>query len=82
MPNRSPRHPVSSPNGCDEQRDEGSGVDLNTVTSYRFATSRADLALAPGEKVLGGGTWLFSEPQPDVTGLVDLVDDGRGRPSR
>jgi len=47
-------------------------VDLNTVTSYRFATSRDDLVLAPGEKVLGGGTWLFSEPQPDITGLVDL----------
>ena len=47
-------------------------MDLNTVTSYRFARSRADLALAPGEKVLGGGTWLFSEPQPAVTGLVDL----------
>lgn len=47
-------------------------MDLNTVTSYRFATTRADLALAPGEKVLGGGTWLFSEPQPTVTGLVDL----------
>ena len=47
-------------------------MDLNTVTSYRFATSRADLALGPGEKLLGGGTWLFSEPQPDVTGLVDL----------
>jgi CO/xanthine dehydrogenase FAD-binding subunit len=51
-------------------------VDLNTVTSYRFATSRADLALAPGEKVLGGGTWLFSEPQPAVTGLVDLSSMG------
>jgi CO/xanthine dehydrogenase FAD-binding subunit len=51
-------------------------VDLNTVTSYRFARSRADLALAPGEKVLGGGTWLFSEPQPTVTGLVDLSTMG------
>lgn len=47
-------------------------MDLNTVTSYRFARSRDDLALAPGEKILGGGTWLFSEPQPAVTGLVDL----------
>ena len=47
-------------------------MDLNTVSSYRFARSRADLALTPGEKVLGGGTWLFSEPQPAVTGLVDL----------
>jgi CO/xanthine dehydrogenase FAD-binding subunit len=51
-------------------------VDLNTVTSYRFARSRADLSLAAGEKVLGGGTWLFSEPQPDVTGLVDLSTMG------
>jgi CO/xanthine dehydrogenase FAD-binding subunit len=51
-------------------------MDLNTVTSYRFATSRDDLALAPGEKVLGGGTWLFSEPQPAVTGLVDLSHMG------
>ena len=48
-------------------------MDLNTVTSYRFARSRADLTLAPGEKVVGGGTWLFSEPQPRVTGLVDLT---------
>ncbi|MGA1829213.1 FAD binding domain-containing protein [Microbacterium sp.] len=51
-------------------------MDLNSVTSYRFARSRADLALAPGEKVLGGGTWLFSEPQPTVTGLVDLSTMG------
>jgi len=51
-------------------------VDLNTVTSYRFASSRADLTLAPGEKVLGGGTWLFSEPQRSVTGLVDLSTMG------
>ena len=51
-------------------------MDLNTVTSYRFARSRADLSLAAGEKVLGGGTWLFSEPQPDVTGLVDLSTMG------
>ena len=51
-------------------------MDLNTIESYRFATSRADLALALGEKVLGGGTWLFSEPQPDLTGLVDLSTMG------
>ena len=47
-------------------------MDLNTVSSYRFARTREDLALTRGEKVLGGGTWLFSEPQPAVTGLVDL----------
>lgn len=43
------------------------------MTSYRRATTRADLALTPGERVLGGGTWLYSEPQPATTGLVDLT---------
>lgn len=48
-------------------------MDLGTVTSHRAAASRADLALAPGETLLAGGTWLFSAPQPDLTGLVDLA---------
>lgn len=48
-------------------------MDLHTVTRYRAARSRADLALAPGERILGGGTWLFSEPQIGTTGLVDLT---------
>lgn len=48
-------------------------MDLNTVSVYRRAASRADLALAPGETLLAGGTWLFSEPLPEVTGLVDLT---------
>jgi xanthine dehydrogenase FAD-binding subunit len=48
-------------------------MDLNTVTGYRFARSRDDLALRPGERLLGGGTWLFSEPQVDTEGLVDLT---------
>lgn len=47
-------------------------MDLVTVTSYRVARDRADLVLAPGEAYLAGGTWLMSEPQPAVTGLVDL----------
>jgi CO/xanthine dehydrogenase FAD-binding subunit len=51
-------------------------LDLNTVTRYRPARSRADLALAPGERILGGGTWLFSEPQLQTTGLVDLTTMG------
>jgi xanthine dehydrogenase FAD-binding subunit len=51
-------------------------VDLNTVAGFRRARTRADLALAPGERVLGGGTWLFSEPQVDTTGLVDLTTMG------
>lgn len=51
-------------------------MDLNTVTVYRTAHSRADLDLAPGERFLGGGTWLYSEPQPEATGLVDLTTMG------
>jgi CO/xanthine dehydrogenase FAD-binding subunit len=47
-------------------------MDLDTVTQYRHALSRADLALQPGERIVAGGTWLFSEPQPGVTGLVDI----------
>lgn len=51
-------------------------MDLNTVTGYRRARTRADLVLRPGERVLGGGTWLYSEPQADTTGLVDLTTMG------
>ncbi|MGY1839931.1 MULTISPECIES: FAD binding domain-containing protein [unclassified Modestobacter] len=48
-------------------------MDLAWVQTHREANVRGDLALRPGERVLAGGTWLFSEPQPDVTGLVDLT---------
>jgi CO/xanthine dehydrogenase FAD-binding subunit len=51
-------------------------VDLTSVTGMRAARERADLALAPGETLLAGGTWLFSEPQPAVIGLVDLTTLG------
>jgi CO/xanthine dehydrogenase FAD-binding subunit len=34
------------------------------------------LAPRPGETVVAGGTWLFSEPQAGVTGLVDLLTLG------
>lgn len=51
-------------------------MDITSVTSYRFATTRADLALASGEKILAGGTWLMSEPQPEVTGFVDITRMG------
>ena len=51
-------------------------MDLHTVTSLRAARSRDDLRLAPGESVLGGGSWLFSEPQPELSGLVDLTTMG------
>ncbi|WP_137845333.1 FAD binding domain-containing protein [Microbacterium sp. 2FI] len=48
-------------------------MDVVTVTGYRRARTRADLALAPGEVFLAGGTWLMSEPQPSTTGFVDLT---------
>ena len=48
-------------------------MDLFDVTGFRRPTDRDQLRLAPGETLLGGGTWLFSEPQPGTTGLVDLT---------
>lgn len=51
-------------------------MDLNTVATYRAARTRDDLALAPGEQILGGGTWLYSEPQVHTQGLVDLTTMG------
>lgn len=51
-------------------------MDLTTVAAIRQPRERTDLALSPGEAVLGGGSWLFSEPQPHLTGLVDLTTMG------
>lgn len=51
-------------------------MDLHTVTSFRRPAGREELRLEPGETLLGGGTWLFSEPQPATTGLVDLTTLG------
>ncbi|MCD9196843.1 FAD binding domain-containing protein [Aeromicrobium wangtongii] len=51
-------------------------MDLSSITSMRAARSRDDLALAPGESLLAGGSWLFSEPQSATSGLVDLTTMG------
>ncbi|MQA34313.1 FAD binding domain-containing protein [Modestobacter roseus] len=51
-------------------------MDLAWVESHRNATDRGSLALAPGEHLLAGGTWLFSVSTPEVTGLVDLTTAG------
>ncbi|MDN3497460.1 FAD binding domain-containing protein [Planococcus sp. APC 4015] len=51
-------------------------MDIVTVTRFRRARSRADLALMPGEAYIAGGTWLMSEPQPETTGFVDLTTMG------
>ncbi|WP_224785889.1 FAD binding domain-containing protein [Microbacterium caowuchunii] len=54
----------------------GRTVDITSIETYRVARSRADLALAPGEVLIAGGTWLMSEPQPATTGFVDLTGMG------
>lgn len=49
-------------------------MDLNAVTSVLRPRGRAELPPAvEGDAWLGGGTWLFSEPQPDVRRLIDLA---------
>ncbi|MFD9789871.1 FAD binding domain-containing protein [Streptomyces sp. NPDC059070] len=45
-------------------------MDLNTVTDVRDARRREPWR--PGDAWLGGGTYLFSEPQPHLRRLVDL----------
>jgi CO/xanthine dehydrogenase FAD-binding subunit len=48
-------------------------VDLNTVTEFVPGTTAA---WRDGDAWLGGGTWLFSQPQPDVRRLLDLTAFG------
>ncbi|KIZ16291.1 FAD binding domain-containing protein [Streptomyces natalensis] len=45
-------------------------MDLNTVLEVRDARQRAPWR--SGDAWLGGGTYLFSEPQPHIRRLVDL----------
>ncbi|MEU2679412.1 FAD binding domain-containing protein [Streptomyces sp. NPDC007107] len=49
-------------------------MDLNTVVEVRDARDPAPWA--PGDAWLGGGTYLFSEPQPHLRRLVDLSRTG------
>jgi CO/xanthine dehydrogenase FAD-binding subunit len=52
-------------------------MDLNTVTDIARPRRRADLPTwRDGDAWLAGGTWLYSEPQPAVTRLIDIVDLG------
>jgi CO/xanthine dehydrogenase FAD-binding subunit len=48
-------------------------VDLNGVTEFAPA---ADATWREGDAWLGGGTYLFSQPQPGVTRLLDLQSFG------
>lgn len=48
-------------------------MDLNTITEVTRPRARDELSgWRAGDAWLGGGTWLFSEPQPKLTRLVDL----------
>lgn len=48
-------------------------MDLNTIRTVLRPSGRDDLPVhAAGDAFLAGGTWLFSEPQRDLTRLVDL----------
>jgi CO/xanthine dehydrogenase FAD-binding subunit len=48
-------------------------MDLNTITAVSRPKARDELAgWRAGDAFLGGGTWLFSEPQPQLKRLVDL----------
>lgn len=49
-------------------------MDLNGIEAVVRPRSRAEIGgFAPGDAFLAGGTWLFSEPQPGLSRLVDLT---------
>jgi CO/xanthine dehydrogenase FAD-binding subunit len=48
-------------------------MDLNTVSEVARPSTRDEIPdWCDGDAWLGGGTWLFSEPQPGVHRLIDL----------
>src|SRR6266851_5463023 len=50
-------------------------MDLNTIMSVARPQSRAELPVwTAGDAWLAGGTWLFSEPQVQLSRLIDLTD--------
>ena len=51
-------------------------MDLTSLDHIHTPRTWADLALGPGSAPLAGGTWLFSEPQPHLSELVDLTGLG------
>ena len=48
-------------------------MDLNTVEAVVPADRTAIDRWEHGDAWLGGGTWLFSEPQPELRRLIDLT---------
>jgi len=52
-------------------------MDLNTISAVMRPRARGDIpAWQAGDAYLGGGTWLFSEPQPRLSRLIDLAELG------
>jgi len=52
-------------------------LDLNTISEILMPEAVAEIpAMAAGDAFLAGGTWLFSEPQPGLSRLVDLTRMG------
>ncbi len=48
-------------------------MDLHSVTAYWQPTQLNEIGpWQPGWAWLAGGTWLFSEPQPQITTLIDM----------
>jgi CO/xanthine dehydrogenase FAD-binding subunit len=49
-------------------------MDLNTITEVAKPRNRNEMsAWGSGDAWLAGGTWLFSEPQPALSRLIDLA---------
>jgi len=52
-------------------------LDLNTITAIFVPRALSEMpVMQPGDAFLAGGTWLFSEPQPEKKRLVDLTHLG------
>lgn len=47
-------------------------MNLNTISEVRRVNGDDDLDWREGDGWLAGGTWLFSEPQPQLRRLLDL----------
>jgi CO/xanthine dehydrogenase FAD-binding subunit len=64
---------MATAEGHDQQRggvrEVRAGVDLNAVADYAPAPAAT---WRDGDAWLGGGTWLFSQPQPRLRRLLDL----------
>jgi CO/xanthine dehydrogenase FAD-binding subunit len=52
-------------------------MDLNTIDAIARPRKRSEIpSWRSSDAWLAGGTWLFSEPQPQLTRLIDITDLG------